>query len=409
MPSSPEPVLHADIEHDASLGLALCRLAMGLDNLYRRSRPAGGEAALAAEGLVPVDLWRGEPLELVDWSEARAAIHELQSVTPSVADPVRRAYLEDTLVSLETAAQWHAGEPLAFRTKAERLLGLSIEPLPLSTLTNWRGAVLDAIDAARGAGPSAAVLAWEDAQQLPPAELGSAASTILERARALAVERIGPLPSRPLMRLDLVHDVPYTAYCEYATNTIHLNADQSYTRVRLELLLLHEAYPGHDFHLAWRERGVRVGQQPLDSLLVITNTPSSPLFEGIGDNGATFLDWSVPPHQRTLARLRSAACVNACLMLHEDNQTAERVTEFLVDEACGQPGWARTRVRFMQDALRAPFVFSYFLGDEHVAAASAAWTGPRSAFYACLYGQPHSPRSLRLAVQLAEQQRSSTP
>jgi hypothetical protein len=59
--------MHWPIERDQSLGIAVCELAMGLDALYRNSRNASGESTLAAEGLVPVDLWRGEPLSLADW------------------------------------------------------------------------------------------------------------------------------------------------------------------------------------------------------------------------------------------------------------------------------------------------------------------------------------------------------
>ena len=98
--------------------------------------------------------------------------------------------------------------------------------------------------------------------------------------------------------------------------------------------------------------------------------------------------------------------MNACLLLHEQGEPAERVYEFLVEEALGQPAWARTRVRFMQDPLRAPFVFSYYLGYRVVAEASAEWRGARSDFYHTLYGHMHSPRSLRLAVELANRRTS---
>src|SRR5215207_8662101 len=98
-----------DVEADPSLGVALCRLAMGLDELYRSTRSEGGEAALAAEGLVPVDLWRGEPLKLADWSAAADAVGVLQALAPMAADPVRRAFVEDTLLSLATTVAWQAG------------------------------------------------------------------------------------------------------------------------------------------------------------------------------------------------------------------------------------------------------------------------------------------------------------
>jgi len=55
-------------------------------------------------------------------------------------------------------------------------------------------------------------------------------------AHARASEVVKRLAPRPLMRLELVHDVPYTAYCDYFTNTMRLNADQPFTAERLKLL-----------------------------------------------------------------------------------------------------------------------------------------------------------------------------
>jgi hypothetical protein len=393
-----------DLDTDPSLGLAMCRLAMGLDQLYRRTRTeaAAGESALAAEGLVPVDLWHGTPLEMVDWDAAADAVARLQSRVPQVDDPLRRAFLEDTLLSLLTFVGWQAGnDGLSFRERASRLLGLDIEPIPAETLTRWRRDILN--------GLGQPVLDWERANVVEPRQLPGVFARYAAEARDRTLREVGKVADRPLMRLELVRDVPYTGYCDYLSNTMRLNADQPFTSERLKLLVLHEAYPGHDYHLWRRELDVRAGRQPPDSLLVITNTPSSPLFEGIGDNGALFLNWLEPRERLNfeLGILRSAACVNACLMLHEAGEAPERVREFLIEEGGGQPTWASTRLRFMQDPLRAPFVFAYYLGYRSVAAASDAWRGSRSDFYACLYGRMHSPRSLRLPAELSEPERSN--
>ncbi|HEY1295633.1 MAG TPA: hypothetical protein VGJ60_21345 [Chloroflexota bacterium] len=388
-----------DVESDASLGLALCRLAMGLDELYRRTRSGveNHEAALAAEGLVPVDLWRGAPLHLADWVAAAESTAALQSHTAQVVDPIRRAFLEDTLLSLSTLIGWQAGtDGLSFRERASRLLGLSVESIPSETLAKRRADVLRAV--------GAPVLEWERAGVVSTEQMPGVFASYAAEARERTHRQVGAVPERPLMRLELVHDVPYTGYCDYFSNTMRLNADQPFTAQRLKLLVLHEAYPGHDYHLWRRELGVRDGRQPLDSLLVVTNTPSSPLFEGIGDNGALLLDWLEPDERLSfeLGTLRSAACVNACLMLYEAGEPAERVREFLIEEGCAHPSWASTRLRFMQDPLRAPFVFSYYLGYRSVAEASHAWQGGRTEFYECLYGRMHSPRSLRLAAELSD-------
>jgi len=220
-----------EIQSDPSLGLALCRLAMGLDVLYRRTRSgAPAESALAAEGLVPVDLWRGEPLDLSDWSAASAAIAALQDQVSALQDPIRRMFLDDTLLSLATFVAWQSGtDNLSFRERASRLLGISIEPL--DALGEWRRNLMNAI--------GEPVLDWERSRALDLNDV----SKVFERFAAEAYERarhtVGALPQRPLMQLELVRDVPYTGYCDYLANTMRMNADQTFTPERLKLLVLH--------------------------------------------------------------------------------------------------------------------------------------------------------------------------
>jgi hypothetical protein len=242
---------------------------------------------------VPVDLWRGDGLHVADWSAAAEAVSGPQAGAGLVSDPVRRAFLEDTLLSLATLVAWQAGDTPRFRELASRLLGLAIESVALADLSAWR-------ERAR-----AARLA-EDTTTLAENELGPFIEATLVRARARAEQRIGALPPRALMRLELVHDVPYTAYCDYVSNTMRLNADQPFTRERLKLLILHEAYPGHDYHLAWRERDVRAGLQAVDSLLVITNTPPARCSRVSATTDRSFwAGWSHPSAH--ISSLRSSA------------------------------------------------------------------------------------------------------
>ena len=155
---------------------------MGLDNLYRETHRDASQrvSALAAEGLVPIDLWRGQPLELVDWSATADAMAALQSHVPTLDDPIRRAFLEDTLRSLATTVAWQAGgDGLSFREHASRLLGLSIEPTPTETLERWRRDLW--------AGIGTDVLDWERSRAVdPPALAGDVPEPVRPGARAHA-------------------------------------------------------------------------------------------------------------------------------------------------------------------------------------------------------------------------------
>src|SRR5262249_7815641 len=157
---------------------------------------------------------------------------------------------EDTLASLATFVGWQRGsDGLSFRERASRLLGLTIEPIPEEALRAWRGEILRRI----GESP----VDWERSRAVPPERWAEIFERVAEEARERTLRLVGDVPPRPLMRLELVHDVPYTGYCDYLSNTMRLNADQPFTAERLKLLVLHEAYPGHDYHLWRRENDVR--------------------------------------------------------------------------------------------------------------------------------------------------------
>src|SRR4029077_11874976 len=102
-------------------------------------------------------------------------------------------------------------------------------------------------------------------------------------------------------------------YCDYLGRELRLNLDYGYTLPALKHLACHEGFPGHYVHLAIREHRTRDGLMPLDGALVVTSSASSPLFEGIAENGIFSLDWIEGPADElgmTLNRLRAAARIN---------------------------------------------------------------------------------------------------
>src|SRR5436305_1560005 len=174
-----------DVQADPSLGLALCRLAMGLDELYRRTQAAASatESALAGEGLVPVDLWRGAPLNIADWTAASDWVAALQAHVVDIEDPIRRVFLEDTLRSLATTVAWQSGnDGLTFRDRASRLLGLPIAPIPTETVSAWRRDLLNAI--------GLSVLDWEHSRGVDPQHLPTLFQTFAAEARERTLEKI---------------------------------------------------------------------------------------------------------------------------------------------------------------------------------------------------------------------------
>jgi len=131
---------------------------------------------------------------------------------------------------------------------------------------------------------------------------------------------------------------------------------------------------------------------------VVTSSASSALFEGIADNGLAFLDWIEGPEDElgiALQRLRSALRCNAAWMMHAQGKSLDEIVPVVATGGFQYQVTARSRLAFLGHDLRAPFVYAYWCGDMAV---DAVWkTVPRerrSEFWAYLYGNMHTPRTL---------------
>jgi hypothetical protein len=195
-----------------------------------------------------------------------------------------------------------------------------------------------------------------------------------------------------------VSGVPFSAYCDYLGRQLRVNVDMRYTRSALKHLACHEGYPGHLVHLAVREQRTQSGAMPIDGSLVVTNSASSAIFEGIGENGIYFLDWIEGTEDElamTLNRLRSSARMNAALMIHHENKPLEQVKVYLQETCFATPAWVESRVAFLTHSLRAPFIFAYWCGDMGV---EQVWQrvqpSQRQTFFQHLYYHMHTTTTL---------------
>jgi hypothetical protein len=53
-------------------------------------------------------------------------------------------------------------------------------------------------------------------------------------------------------------------------------------------------------------------------------------------------------------------------MIHAEHKTLEEARAFLREFAFGQESWIASRLRFITHSLRAPFIYSYWRGNEAV-------------------------------------------
>lgn len=385
---------------DHALGRRLAEVAIGMDRLERRL--SQGDGALDSEGLVPIWLGDGlvEAAGFDGWADAEGALAALAERAAGLEPGPRRTFVRAMVGSLQTAAALFQGARLGYAEKLERLVGVPAAPVDEAVLAGLR----DAIDAAltrqgfTGGGLCERVRSWERARALPPERLEPAFRELMAEAKRRTDAGVFDTGDYD-MALEPVHDVPYTARCNFSEGKMDLNLDLAFSRPALKHLVAHEVYPGHATQLLSTLDAVRGGRAPADALLCTLNGATGAVQEGIGDQGVHLIDWIEDDDDvlfTALRRLRSASQASAAWYLMEEGWSDDRVRAYLRDEACGQPAWVEGRLRFARHPFRGPFIASYWYGDEAVREVrERVAPEQRAAFVRFLYEGVHTPASLR--------------
>lgn len=380
------------------MDIELTRATLGIDRLYRIQ--VGSAGVLDREGLVPVTLANVEPDQFDSWDHADKRLIELAGGLYSIGDSLRRAYLTEMIDSLRGLVATFRGDPLEYTARVRRCLRVDPSPVSPEMIEQYRAEIdqlLEQMGYVQGS-LSERVTRWEEEYRVPAEKVPLMLNELLNTARARTDIYMFKVPDVPELEPVGVRGVPFSAYCDYPGRQLRINLDHIYTRGALKHLACHEAYPGHLVHLAVREHRTKSGAMPLDAALVVTNSASSAIFEGIGENGIHFLEWiedSGDQLAMTLNRLRSAARVNAALLFHQVGRPLEQVKTYL-DETCfATPAWVESRLAFMIHRLRAPFIFAYWCGDRAVA---KVWrrveSRERPQFFRYLYHHMHTATTL---------------
>lgn len=381
------------------LGLELTRAILGVDRLYRGQ--ATGNGLLDKEGLVAVPPAGIEPMPFANWDDAAMGLAALRRRLPEIAEPLRRDFVDELLESVATAVDGFRGLAIPYAERVERCLRVPALPAPDTVTDGYRQAADSALGRLGYVAGSLGerVARWEAENRVAPAEVPEVLGELLREARRRSEERVFTLPvSASKMEPDGLTGVPFSAYCDYPARRLKINLDYVYTRPALKHLACHEAFPGHLVHMAVREERAAQSPMPADAPLVLVNSATSAIFEGIGENGIYFLDWVEGPADElgmALNRLRSAARVNAALMIHRDGAGLDRAREYLSRTCFTTPAWVESRLAFLTHGLRAPFIFAYWYGD---LAVDRVWqrvaTEDHGRFFTYLYHNMHTPATL---------------
>jgi hypothetical protein len=387
---------------DFSLGRRLTEITLGLDRLERAT--SHGNGALDAEGLVPIFIGQDlcVPAAFDHYDAVLRALDRFERDADVLPEGARKTFLRGMTGSLRAATRLFAGEPLTFPEKLTNLVGVPAEPVSEEAV----GAIHDRLDrlmTARGftAGTLAQrVGAWQHGRYLEADAIPAIFTELMAEAKARTDARIWPTGDYT-MRLKALRNVPYAGRCSFADGTMDINLDVRVTRSGLKHLVCHEVFPGHSTQLLSTRAVAERGERPLDALLCTANAVTGAVQEGIGDQGIDLIDWVEDEDdaaQIELRRLQTATGTNAAWHLHMSGWTKEASITYLRDVGFGQESWATVRTGMAQHPFRAPFLASYWFGNETVKALRENAAIDRAALVGALFAGVASVDSLPLAA-----------
>lgn len=351
---------------DASrVSTELTRAVLGADALYRE-QAASSSDHLDAEGLVPVHWSPVEPEPLADWPSAIQRLREILTQASRLPNSYERNWLTEQTIAVRNLIGWLSGEELNY----EQIVAgtLRIDPTPPSA------AALKAARAARDAAVEAAgynsFADYRKKNLIPPEEIEPTVGRLIDELRRRTEQRLPwiMLPEDTI-GTKVVTDVAFSAYCDYPGRAVWLNADVPLTFSELKQIVAHESYPGHDAHMGHRDALVRSGEALADTALVITNTASSVLFEGIAERGLDLLGWRSEPDDAIAwlhGRLQWLASIEVAHGINTGRMSTDEAAELLRTLTNGEEGWIDAKLRFVTHRIRAPFVYGYWWGGHVV-------------------------------------------
>lgn len=383
-------------EKDFRLAKEFCAIVLGTDQYYR-SLPSdiGDEGSFSKEGMVPVNFCGVEPKEIHSWDEAIEGLTRVYQEYGTIEDPTRRNYMLQQVGGFRKICMWLSGAPIQFRELAAETMFVDENPVGAALLQEKYDAMDAALTEAGYSGTMEEKLeAWKNARAVPADKLEQTLNELMAEGRRRCVEK-GFADSAGLdVKVSLCYNKPYNGYCDYFTRTVEISGETVYTYEQLKQLVCHEAFPGHMTHMAIRQRRVEAGEIPADAGLVLTNTASSPVFEGIGDNGMSFIGWDDTLDDRIcrlLNEIQSMCNINASHIMYCQQGGREAAKAYLEKYSFASPAQIKSRLRYFGFPYRKAYMYAYWRGWDAVASKwNALKEDERAPFLDYLYNHMHS-------------------
>jgi len=353
------------------LGLSINQHLPGYVDAYFGPRELSETAA--SKGKVPIQELIDTALDL---ARCIAGDREL--------DEMRREYLAGEVRAMQTTLRVLAGETLGIAEEAEALYGV---------VPGWtdEGSFDEAHRLLEDLLPGDGTLAersirFDKETEVPAEVAGPIIKELAQELRTRSLQRF-PLPDGESCEFAFVHDKPWLAYNWYLGNyssRIEFNLDLPIRLYTIPHMLAHEAYPGHHTEHAIKERRLFREGGHLEHCILLLNTPSAALSEGIAEVSLEVITspeecvdiqrWALQRAGLTSVDPKRARDVfaiwthlkhvrgNAILMLYSRGSSEDDVFAYMKRYWLITDEEALKNLEFIKDRLSRSYGFSYALG-----------------------------------------------
>jgi hypothetical protein len=387
--NSPEP---EGMAHDeaAEFSRSFTSIALAADDLAQRTERYRLLLTFPSEA---------PSLHFASWTEVAKAIEKLEH-RRSLLDEHDACYARGVLHALHTFARVRDEASISYLDQVRAYLQLTDIWVPADELTSLRNKLLNLLAQQGLPGELAGGLrAWESRQRVPTDAMDAIARPLIPASHEAAIARGIPIPSHVEVSL-VVHSTPYYAYAKYHggfRGTIELSSDIAWTAESIKHSICHEAFPGHQGSAAAREAAIVAGNWGPLVLPGLANSPTSPISEGLAENGTAMLGWIVSADDELFAvhnALTFGALTNAAVLRHEYGEPRQAVIDFMIAEAGVSEAWARYQYGFLADPLWHTSFPHYWHGAKLIRAARQQYRGREEALYQILYRRPQTVETL---------------
>jgi hypothetical protein len=327
-----------------------------------------------------VDSYYGPP-ELKEAVDAEPPVEPsaLASAADALLGELEDGWLRDQVAGLHTYLRVLAGDTMSYADEVEGCYG--VRP-PRTDEAVFAEAHKRLDEVLPGAGsPGERLKRWEESIRIPLSNVETATAAAIAEARAQTAQLVD-LPAGEGVDLEIVHDEPWMAFCEYQgglRSEISVNVDLPMPAIGLLVLAMHETYPGHHTEACCKEQLLVRGRGLLEETIVLVPTPQSLVSEGIAKVAPTILlKGAGGPALAALVGLDldlaleivdareplEWADVNAALMLHEEGASEDETRAYLERWGLRTPQMAAHLIRFLNEPTSRSYVLTYSAGRD---------------------------------------------